>query len=93
MVRGTISSLSRGRPMSQWRVTFYRPRHEETAVVPHRAEMVGCPGRAVNRGSANVAFWDFALIAEQESQPDDHVGALFFSPIAAGCRFRLLLAV
>ena len=65
----------------------------ETAVTHRIADISADKVDLADISSANVGNWDFALIAEQESQPDDHVGALFFSPIAAGCRFRLLLAV
>jgi hypothetical protein len=35
----------------------------ETAAAHRIADMIGCPGRAVNRRSANDGFWDVASIA------------------------------
>ena len=55
-----------------------------TVEVPLAADIVGCPGKRVNDGPPDDRFGDFAPIAVQESQPDDHVGALFF---LADCRW------
>ena len=30
----------------------------ETAVLPHIADMIRCPDRALNRGSADFGFWE-----------------------------------
>ncbi len=54
----------------------------EMAVAPRIADMVGSPGRAVNRRSANVGCWDVATVDEIDAmqrnrssappQPHDH---------------------
>jgi hypothetical protein len=53
----------------------------EMAVAPRIADMVGSPGRAVNRRSANVGCWDVATV--------DEIDAMQRKPSSAGLQGHL----